>query len=301
LLRLSRGEFIAGWAKYAWRSGLKAYAPHASEKPKWAGDDLSGRSILLHAEQGIGDTIQFVRYAQLVKARGAARVILECPPGLGRLLETVGGIDRIVRKGEDPAPDFDCHVPLPSLPGLFGTTLDTIPAVVPYLVADPAKIENWRRKLPSDQKLRVGLVWRGNPLNTRDATRSIPVEQFAPLCAVPGVDWVNLQIDARPDELDALTTQGVIHDFASDIADWADTAALIAALDLVVTVDTAVAHLTGALGKPVWVLLSFVAHWCWLTERRDCPWYPTASLFRQSERRDWDPVIAKVRGEVSRL
>ena len=298
LLRLARGEFPAGWAKYEWRWRRKGNAPRPLPMPPWQGEPLAGRSILLHAEQGFGDTIQFVRYARLVKDKDASSVVVECQPELARLLGSCAGIDRIVARG-GPAPSADCHAPLPSLPGLFGTTLDTIPADIPYLAADPELVAAWRQRLGPGPN--VGLVWRGNRLNTRDASRSIAADRIAPLLTVSGFNWVSLQNDARPDELSTLSRYGKIRDFGAELTDWADTAALVCALDLVITVDTAVGHLAGALGRPAWIMLAYVAHWCWLTGRSDSPWYPTARLFRQSPRRAWDKVLAEIRRELAQL
>jgi tetratricopeptide (TPR) repeat protein len=298
LLHLRHGEFEQGWPKYEWRWRRDSNPPRSFTEPLWDGGDLAGRTILLHAEQGVGDTLQFVRYAPLVKAKGGPTLILECQPALVRLLRSVPGVDRVIPRSDNPTPLFDCHAPLLTLPRLFGTTLDTIPANIPYLgaVADSATV--WEKKV--GRELDVGLVWRGNPGNSRDRQRSIPAEVIAPVCAVPGINWLSLQIDARPDELEALAQHGVVQDFSAELRDWSATAALISVLDLVITVDTAVAHLAGALGKPVWILLESAPHWCWLTDRTDSPWYPSARLFRQSTRGDWQPVLRQVREELAR-
>jgi len=255
LARLTLGEFRIGWEKYDWRHRRPGHAARAFAAPAWTGEDLTGRTILLHAEQGFGDTIQFVRYARLVKARGAAAVLLECQPGLVRLLADAHGVDRVLPRGEVRLPAFDCHASLLDLPRLFGTELATIPADVPYLRAAPDRVADWRARLSSAPRigtgLTVGLAWRGNPKNSHDRRRSIAAEVIAQLGGVPGVDWVLLQTDARPDERAALAPLGAVRDCGAELGDWSDTAALVSALDLVISVDTAVAHLAGALGRPV--------------------------------------------------
>lgn len=298
LLHLTHGELDAGWTKYEWRWRKDGNPPRPFAEPLWDGGDLAGRTILLHAEQGIGDTLQFVRYAPLVKAKGRPTVILECQPALVRLLRSAPGVDRVIPHSENPTPLFDCHAPLLTLPRLFGMTIATIPAKIPYLHVDPDSATAWEKN--AGPGLDVGLVWRGNPGNSRDRQRSIPAETIAPMCAVPGVNWISLQIDAKPDELQAIAQHGPIQDFSEELRGWSETAALVSVLDLVVTVDTAVAHLAGAMGKPVWILLAHTAHWCWLTGRTDSPWYPTARLFRQKTPGDWAPVLHEVREELAR-
>jgi len=239
-----------------------------------------------------------VRYARLVKDKGASSVVVECQPELARLLGSCAGIDRIVARG-GPAPSADCHAPLPSLPGLFGTTLDTIrlifPIWQPTLSWSPLGGSGWA---PAPMSGWSGGATGSTPAN---ASRSIAADQIAPLLTVSGINWVSLQNDARPDELSTLSHYGKIRDFGAELTDWADTAALVCALDLVITVDTAVGHLAGALGRPAWIMLAYVAHWCWLTGRSDSPWYPTARLFRQSPRRAWDKVLAEIRRELAQL
>lgn len=301
LLRLTLGEFHRGWEKYEWRWRRSAYSPRPFTQPEWDGGDLTGSTILLHAEQGFGDTIQFIRYANLVKGKGASAIIAECQPGLAGLLASVAGIDRIVTRGEGVLPPFDCHAPLLGLPRRLGTRLETIPAGIPYLHAESDLVKTWRARLGAAPGLNIGLAWRGNPNNSQDRRRSIAADSIARLCGIPGISWVSLQADARPDELETLSRHGAIRDFGPWLKDWSETAALVSCLDLVLSVDTAVAHLAGALGKPSWVLLSFVAHWCWLAERSDSPWYPSARLFRQTNRGDWDGVLSRVAEELGRL
>jgi tetratricopeptide (TPR) repeat protein len=291
LALLLLGDFQAGWPKYEWRWRRKETPPRILATPAWDGGDLTGRTILLHAEQGRGDAIQFIRYAPLVKARGGI-VIAECPESLIRLFGSAKGINRLIAVG-DALPPFDCHASLLSLPGLLGTTLETTPANIPYLTAEPEKIDDWRRRLADDGRRKIGLVWRGNPQHANDCRRSIPAAAMAALPRDVDAEWVSLQIDASPDELAAFAPVA-LRNAAQGLADWADTAALIQALDLVVTVDTAVAHLAGALGKPVWVLLPFAPDWRWMQGRADSPWYPTMRLFRQPAPGGWAPVLADI-------
>jgi tetratricopeptide (TPR) repeat protein len=294
LATLLRGDFAEGWREYekCYRMGL--YPTRDFPKPAWSGEDIAGRTVLLYADQGFGDTIQFVRYAKLVRDR-SPRVVVECQPGLVRLLKNTPGIDLAIAK-EDPLPAFDCHAALRSMPYLFGTTLETIPAGAPYIRAQPALSDDWRQRLGHTGP-NIGVVWRGSPGHRHDRRRSIPPRRFAKLLGIPGVNWFSLQQDARPDETAALREHAEIADCGPLLTDWAETAALVSCLDLVVTVDTSVAHLAGALGKPVWVLVQFNPDWRWLLNRRDSPWYPSLRLFRQPSPGDWESVFADVRRE----
>jgi tetratricopeptide (TPR) repeat protein len=289
-----RGDLARGWPKYEWRwrGGSKTLTPVNFLQPPWDGGDLAGRTILLHAEQGMGDTIQFCRYAALVAARGG-RVVLVAPRPLLRLLAGLRGVDHLVSAG-DPLPAFDAHCPLISLPGLFGTTVDTIPAPVPYLQADDVAIARWRDRLgPSGFK--VGIAWQGGPAARE---RSAPLACFAPLAAVQGVRLISLQKTHGLDQLDHCPSGMVVETLGADFDDGADafvdTAAVMMSLDLVITVDTAIGHLAGALGRPVWLALPVVPHWVWMLERDDSPWYPSARLFRQQERGQWDELFARM-------
>ncbi|MFN3326291.1 MAG: tetratricopeptide repeat protein [Bryobacteraceae bacterium] len=289
LAQLLLGDYEAGWKGYEWRFRQRDSQVRAFEQPLWDGAPLQGLRILIHAEQGLGDTIQFIRYAPLVKAVGG-RVILECQPALAGLLASVEGLDRIVPRGE-PLPDFDCHAPLLSLPRIFGSTLATIPASVPYLAPPPDRLERWERELPTARR-RIGLVWAGNPRHKNDRNRSLPVESLRALAGLPGAALVSLQKDQPlPPGLDFL-------DLGPHLADFADTAAVIAQLDLVIAVDTSVAHLTGAMGKPAWTLLPFAPDWRWMLDRPDSPWYPSMRLFRQPARGDWESVLDAVRSAL---
>ena len=292
---LASGKLTQGWAGYEARHAAPALDLPARgfPQPQWVGEaDIAGKTILLHAEQGFGDTIQFVRYAPMLAQR--CRVILEVPEPLRRLLTGLPGCETIAAGA--PLPLFDLHCPLPSLPLAFGTTLETIPNQVPYLRTDPDRVALWHARLANLPGQRAGLVWAGNArpdnpdANAVDRRRSITLDHYAPLAAVPGISFVSLQVGppvAPPPGL-------VLHDWTAELTDFADTAELIAALDLVITVDTAVAHLAGALGKPVWILNRFDACWRWLLDRTDSPWYPSARLFRQPSHGDWDSVIRQV-------
>jgi len=288
-LRLSRGLLDAeSWRLYEARFGMTTQSALIGQVPRWTGADISGKTMLLHAEQGYGDTIQFARYAPMVKARGA-RVILAVAPPLIRLMQTLDGVDEVVAAGS--LPPFDVFCPLASLPGVFDTRLETIPAGIPYLAADPEAGVKPRRL--SSRHLQVGLAWAGNPGFIHDRARSIDAVEFRGLEEVAGVQFHSLQKDSEP--------PFPMMDRMAGMTDFADTAALIAGLDLVITVDTAVAHLAGALGKPVWLLSRFLGCWRWLKDRSDSPWYPTMRIFRQERQGGWAPVLASVRSELANL
>jgi tetratricopeptide (TPR) repeat protein len=303
------GRFEEGWQDYEARwedtrsSVMCGTRRFATSQPLWlGGNDLDGKTILLHGEQGLGDSIQFSRYATLVAELGA-QVILEVPQPLVRLLATVKGVSQVVAHDEK-LPPYDYQCPLMSLPLAFKTTLNTIPAPVPYLRPDAVKLGYWRELLGEKRHLRVGLVWAGS-LNpgfpkywTRDSQRNIPLLQLAPL-ANPGIHFFSLQKGEKAvSELQQLRLMGWdgpdIQDFTCQLEDFGDTAACISQLDLVISVDTAVAHLAGALGKPVWILNRFDTCWRWLLDRADSPWYPTARLYRQISAGDWNPVVQQV-------
>jgi tetratricopeptide (TPR) repeat protein len=291
---LLSGNFAEGWAEYEWRFAV-AGDQRRFAQPLWAGEPLAGRTILVHAEQGFGDTIQFVRYAALLAARGA-RVVLEAPQPLLRLLASAPGIAEWVAAGA-ALPRFDCHCPLLSLPRVLATELATIPAATPYLAASPERVGYWRDRLPP-ARLRVGIAWQGNPRARHDRSRSIPLREFAPLAAIPGIRLVSLQQHDGLDQLQALPagmrveTLGAEFDAGPDA--FLDTAAVMGELDLIVTCDTAIAHLAGALGRPVFVLLADHPDWRWLTGRDDSPWYPSMRLFRQTEPGDWSGPVTNV-------
>ncbi|HWE79274.1 MAG TPA: hypothetical protein VG270_12210, partial [Pseudolabrys sp.] len=284
-----------GFANYEWRwRGATELTSRGFVQPQWRGEDIAGGTIFLHAEQGYGDSIQMLRYLPLVKACGA-RVVLEMPNSLMPLLGPHAGNVVVLNRGT-PLPPFDLHCPLMSLPLAFGTTLDTVPAEAPYLFA-PVRA-SVRARLPQEG-LRVGLAWSGKPSHKNDHNRSIALERLAPLISLPGTSFVSLQREYRDADLRALADLPIAR-LDDVIRDFADTAAAIDGLDLVIAVDTAVAHLAGSLGKPLWLLLSHIQDWRWLCEREDSPWYPTARLFRQGPDGAWDPVIARATDELTR-
>jgi hypothetical protein len=291
---LHLGDFEHGWREFEWRWRCKDFRKRAFRKPAWDGSSLRGQRILLYTEQGIGDTFHFIRYAPLLAERGA-EVILECPGGLTALLKSCPGVKKVVAHGA-PLPDFDCHAPLMSLPRLLGTTVETIPASVPYLSADKALIERWRRELSTVRAFKVGIGWQGNPQNGTDYRRSIPLEQFAILANIPGVQLFGLQKGYGTDQLAKVIGDFPIIDLSGrlDLGGFQVTAAAICNMDLVITSCTARAHLAGALGTPTWVALCFASEWRWLRERSDSPWYPTIRLFRQPEPGDWDTVFEQI-------
>jgi hypothetical protein len=252
---------------------------------------IAGKTVLLHAEQGYGDTVQFCRYAKRVAARGAA-VVLEVPAALAALLAPLEGVHRLVVKGE-ALPVFDYHCPLLSLPLAFKTTLASIPAEIPYLRSDPIRVAHWRARLGPERRPRVGLVWSGSPGHKDDRDRSIPLAQVIELLSVPA-QFVSLQKDVRSADRLILEGQGGVSHFGEALNDFADTAALIELMDVVIAVDTSVAHIAGAMGKAVWILLPRDPDWRWLLQREDSPWYPSARLFRQATAGDWAGVIRRV-------
>ncbi len=297
LSRLLTGDFERGWEDYEgrWGSGTQG-APPAGTQPVWSGrEDIRGKTVLVQAEQGLGDTIQFSRYAALLRARGA-RVILEAQPVLRDLLAQSPDIERVVAPGETlPAVDFRC--PLLSLPRAFATRLESIPAQIPALEAPADHIRRWTAALPQRSKVRVGLAWSGRPTLVNDRNRTIALARLAPLREVDAT-FVTLQQEIREADRPALASGAPLLDFGAHLTDFRDTAALVALVDLVITVDTAAAHLAGAMGRPVWLLLPFSPDWRWLLERETSPWYPTMRIFRQPRIGDWDSVIARVGREL---
>jgi tetratricopeptide (TPR) repeat protein len=302
LCRLLVGDYERGWPKHEWRweTAQLRNARRNFAQPLWLGSQqISGKTILLHAEQGLGDTIQFCRYVPMVAERGA-HVILEVQKPLQRLMRTLPGAVRIVSRG-DPLPEFDVHCPLLSLPLALATRLETIPAATPYLAARDSQTGQWRERLGKHERPRIGLVWAGNPrkelpgANRIDSQRSIAVDQLAPLFRLTECDFHSLQKgDDAVRALRASPSHRAITDWTDDLHDFSDTAALIENLDLVISVDTSVAHLAGALGRPFWLLNRYNTCWRWLADREDSPWYPTARLFRQDATRQWAPVVARV-------
>lgn len=295
-LTLLRGDFEEGFRQFESRKKLDIFMRYNHDAPEWDGAPLDGRTLLVHTEQGFGDSIQFVRYLPLLKALGAGRVILdECPPELAALLRTAPGVDELVVRGETPPP-FDLHTYLLSLPGLLGTTLDTVPCEVPYLAAPDRPIATAIRQ--HGRGLRVGLVWGGNPSQHRDRMRSVGLAPLAPILGTPGVTFFSLQKGGAAEQLERAGDCGIVN-LDRALGDFADTAAAIAALDLVITVDTSVAHLAGAMGRPVWVLLPHVACWRYLLNRENSIWYPTMRIFRQDAPNAWGPPIEAAAGALA--
>ncbi|HVA46445.1 MAG TPA: tetratricopeptide repeat protein [Pirellulales bacterium] len=315
---LSLGRFEQGWLEYEWRERLPTARPKPSDKPRWDGSPLAGRTLLVYAEQGLGDTLQFIRYAALAKRTGG-KVVVECQPELVRLLD---------RRHHAPRDDYDCAVArgaglpehdvqaaLMSLPALLRTTAGDVPAEAPYLSADPKLVEKWRQRFalvaptptPNPQlptlPFLIGIAWQGNPAWTGDRYRSLPLAEFQPLADLPGVRLVNLQKGPGAEQLVGVANHFPVIDFGVQVdgaaGPFMDTAAILQHLDLVITSDTSIAHLAGAMGRPVWVVLPFAADWRWMTDRSDSPWYPTMRLFRQPRPGDWKTVFGKVTRALS--
>ena len=292
--RLRQGEFVAGWRLFEWRHrALDARLVREYRQPLWLGaESLAGKTLLIHHEQGLGDTIQMLRYVPELAARGA-RVVIEVPAALAGLARTVPGEPLVVAEGS-PLPPFDLQCPMMSLPLACGTTLDSIPARMPYLAATADARAAWAARLGPATGRRIGLVWSGSPGHQNDRLRSIPLARFAALLELPG-EFHSLQREYR--EADRALLPGLgLRDWSAQLASFVETAALISQLDLVITVDTAVAHLAGALGKPVWLLLPSPADYRWMQKRSDSPWYPGMRLFRQPRTGDWATVLDEVAG-----
>jgi Flp pilus assembly protein TadD len=300
---ITLGDYENGWRLYESRWDCDSFNDNLRRDPKrqWGREplgrpDVAGKTILIYSEQGIGDTIQFVRYAALF-ARSDARVIVQCHWSVKSLLEKCAGV-RLVYSTLDKLPNYDWHVPVFSLPHVFGTTIDTIPAEIPYLTVDPGRRKSWDAKIksatPAGTRLRVGIAWAGNPKHKNDANRSIHPDLLAPLADVEGVAFFNLQKANENEKAAMQPSRPRLIDFTSSLYDFAETAALVDHLDLVICADTAVSHLAGALGKPVWTLLPFIPDFRWGLQGSQSPWYPTMRLFRQSKPRDWPGVMERV-------
>jgi Flp pilus assembly protein TadD len=300
MVLLTLGDMEAGWQEYEWRWKTPQMAGEARNflQPQWRGEPAVGKTLLIHAEQGFGDNLQFCRYAPLAAARGL-RVIMEAPKPLVRLFQSLPGIDQIITAGE-PLPSFDLHCPMMSLPLASKTTMATIPAAPAYLFADPAKIKHWQIRLEAaaSQGKRIGLVWagrskKGNRAHVEiDRRRSISLKQLAPFFELPGLLFFSLQKDKSAE------AEFLVIDFMTEMADFADTASLIANLDLVISVDTAIAHLAAALGKPVWLLNRFNSDWRWLDGRRGSLWYPSLRLYSQPCPNDWASVVTEISNDL---
>lgn len=294
------GNYAQGWPEFEWRLRHSETALRTFPQPFWTGAALDGKTILIHTEQGLGDTFLFLRYVRLVKERGG-RVLLECPPLLLRVLRGCPGVDALVGRGS-ALPPFDVHVPLLSLPAIFKTTLASVPAAVPYLCADPELVRSWGNELHSVRACKIGIQWQGNPRYRADRDRSFPLAFLEPLARLEGVQLISLQKGPGSEQIGALAGRFSVLD-PSDRLDvtrgaFMDTAAVIHNLDLVIAADTVVAHLAGALGAPLWAALSFVPCWYWQLRRTDSCWYPSARLFRQPRPGDWEPVFRQMAAEL---
>ncbi len=299
---LMNGDFENGFEELRWGRKCKLWSHHypTFSEPEWQGEPFPGRTLLLVSEYGLGDALQFVRYLPMAAAMGGS-LVLQVQPALVSLLRTMTDVT-VVPRGE-PLPPFDLQLPLMDLPRVFGTRLDTIPARVPYLDADSERLALWQGALgATTTSVKAGVVWAGNPMHKGDRQRSLSAEMVLPRLVMPGVQLYSLQKEIRPADGPTLASLGAaIIDLAPALGDFADTAAAVQALDLVITVDTSVAHLAGALGRPVWVLLPYALDWRWMRDREDSPWYPTMRLFRQHRPQAWEGVMARVSAELARV
>ncbi|HEV3136524.1 MAG TPA: tetratricopeptide repeat-containing glycosyltransferase family protein [Pirellulales bacterium] len=290
-----QGRFLEGWQEHRWRSKCKKYPARAFQQPLWNGEPFANRTMLVYAEQGLGDTLQFVRYLPLVRERGG-EVLLEVQAAIVPLLRT-SGIQGVMATPAD-LPSFDLQVPLHNLPGIFQTTADNVPDDVPYLTADPELVAVWRERLSQHGGFKIGVAWQGEKALEYDRSRSIGLGEFAPLSTAPGVKLFSLQKNAGSEQLTEMADRFTVHDLGADFDEssgaFMDTAAVMKSLDLVITADTSVAHLAGALGVTTWVALPTPPDWRWLLEREDSPWYPTVRLFRQSTPGQWTDVFARM-------
>jgi hypothetical protein len=296
-VKMCLGQMLLLHGDYRRGLPLAEYRPQPEMGgPRWRGQRLSGETVLIRGEQGLGDNIQFVRYAALLAARGA-RVVVGCPAGLGRLLGTAPGVAAVVEPGQGMAPP-DFEVPMMSLPNIFGTTLQTIPASIPYLTPRADLVEAWRARLAPHDGLKVGVVWGGNPEVAYDGRRSPGLDPYLALLDVPGVSVFSLQKGPAAGQMAGRNLSGRLVDLGPDLVDFDQTAAAMEAMDLVISSCTSPAHLAGALGRPVWVVLAAFPDWRWLLDRDDSPWYPSARLFRAGRGEGWGPVLGRVRAAL---
>ena len=302
-LLLLLGDYKKGWQEYEWRKKMHGYSVRTFSQPLWDGSEIEGRTILLYSEkgyEGFGDVIQFIRYAPLIRERGA-KIILECRNEIKTLLENVRGVEQVVTQNGQ-APVFDLHCPILSLPFVLETTLENIPAEVPYITVDPSLVRQWKDRIRDDtSRFNIGLVWSGDLRHPRVQYRSCSPEVFFPLSQLEGVALFSLQKGDAGAMAKNLPEGMKITDYTEAISDFADVAACMENLDLVISVDTAAAHLAGSLGKPVWTILPFVPEWRWLLDREDSPWYPTMRIFRQPSPGDWKSVIGRIGDELKRI
>ncbi|MBI3839524.1 MAG: glycosyltransferase family protein [Planctomycetia bacterium] len=299
LALLTMSRFDEGWPEYEWRWKRHGAQEEVLPRPRWTGEKLDGRTILVRSEQGFGDNLQFIRFVDLLKRQGAT-VIVECLPQLVRLLATCPGVDRVIAVGE-PLPPFDFHVPLLSVPGILRISPTDIPARIPYLAPDAQLVEAWKNELARERNFKIGIAWFGNRNYPSDRQRSIPLAQFGGIARLPGVRLYSLQMGANREQLSDLAGQWPISDLGDRLGDFHNTAAIMRNLDLVITCDSAPGHLAGAIGVPVWLALAFAPDWRWSLERNDSPWYPTMRLFRQSRRGDWQGVFEVIEQELVKI
>ena len=305
--KLLLGDYVEGFVEYEWRLECTGFARPDFTEPVWKGESIADKTILLISEQGLGDTIQFVRFATKVKALGAT-VVFRCPKPLVKLFADLPGIDVLIPEGQ-PLPSFDLYIPLLSLPAVFGTSLGEIPGIlpIPYLHADSQLVERWRSRLGprAPGELRVGIFWQGNPNQSNDHVRSAPLEAFLPLAAVPGVKLLSFQKHHGVEQIAPLADRLPIFDFGEELdrdsGPFQDTAALMSLLDVMITIDSAPVHLAGALGVPTWLALSSDSDWRWLAGREDSPWYPTIRIFRQPAVHNWNDVFQRMAGALAEL
>jgi hypothetical protein len=292
---LKLGDYARGWREHDSRLDIRAKKKiaRAFPQPRWQGEPLAGKTLLLHSEQGLGDTLQCLRFVPMAAALGG-RVILQAQEAILPLLHGLEGRFEAIGPQDTP-PAFDYHCPLFSTPGVFGVEPETIPAAEGYLTPDPVLVSSWRDRL-AGETFKVGLVWQGNPRADVERGRSIPLRLFASLAALPGVELISLQKEHGLDQLEMLPEHMAVRDLglAYEGGSFADTAAIIANLDLVITCDTSVGHLAGALGRPTWIAVNAVSDWRWMTGREDSPWYSSVRLFRQPRRGDWEAVTARM-------
>jgi len=298
IAKLLLGEWDNGWIEYEWRWKVKTATQPVFAQPSWKGEPYQDRTILLHTEQGLGDTLQFIRYAPMVKQR-MGQVFVVAPTTLLPVLAACPGIDRLLPKGST-LPEFDVQASLMSLPGIFGTSVNSIPADIPYLVADAKSKNHWEQILFSYSGRKVGIAWQGSPAYQKDRKRSIPLQHFQPLAQVPNVHLFSLQVGPGREQITSVSGGFPVIDLGGQLnaQSFMDAAGLLMNLDLLVTCDTAIAHLAGALGVPVWVAIPFVPDWRWLLQGETTPWYPTMRLFRQPKRGDWNSVFEKISEEL---
>jgi len=286
-------NFKDGWPEYEWRLHTKNCNSGTFHQTQWDGSPLNGKTILVHAEQGFGDTIQFVRYLQMIQSLGG-HVIFECQKELIRLLKNCAGIDEIIEVTSIPDVKFDTHIYLLSLPGIFGTDIDSIPSDTPYISVDPGHSEQWRLKFASNIDFKIGIAWSGRP-TFEDHYRSCSLDDFAPLAEIPGITFYSLQKGPASEEIFNPTIDMKIINLDRELNDFSDTAAAMDNLDLIISTDTAVVHLAGAVGVPIWTLLHTSSDWRWFLNRDDSPWYPEMRLFRQTKFNDWTGLFKQVK------